>query len=278
MNIHPSLDYFEANQKNDGFYPEKELSSVPVLGVPLSLINMEGAIRTILNWTEKRQARYVCVRDVHGLMLSVRDPEMMRIQRAAGMVTPDGMPLVWVCKLRSRLKISRVCGADLMDAVCDAGQANGLRHYFYGGKAGVPQALIRNLKSKYPDLSIAGFHSPPFGALTDEEDAADVAAINESGAQIVWVGLSTPKQEFWMRDHVGRIRGATLIGVGAAFDFHSGAIARAPEWMQRSGLEWLHRLASEPRRLWRRYLIIAPSFLLSIISEQRALFLRRKHQ
>ena len=152
---------------------------------------------------------------------------------------------------------------------CGAGKK--LRHYFYGGKAGVPEVLIRNLRSKYPDLSIAGFHSPPFHVLTEEEDAAEVNTINETGAQIVWVGLSTPKQEFWMRDHVGRVRDATLIGVGAAFDFHSGAVARAPKWMQRFGFEWLHRLASEPRRLWRRYLIIAPMFLFSIILEQIAL-------
>jgi len=254
----------------------RELSSVPILGVPVNLIDMETAVQTILRWAEKGQTSYVCVRDVHGLMLSVQDPEMMRIHCDAGMVTPDGMPLVWVCKLRSRLKIGQVCGSDLMEALCNAGQAIGLRHYFYGGKAGIPEKLIQNLRSKNPDLRVAGFHSPPFRVLTEEEDVADVDSINETGAQIVWVGLSTPKQELWMRDHVGRIRGATLLGVGAAFDFQSGAVVRAPKWMRRFGLEWLHRLVSEPRRLWSRYLIIVPMFLISIILEQIAFYLGKK--
>jgi len=237
---------------------------------------MASAIRTIMSWIANQEAKFICIRDVHGLMISARDPEMMRIHQAAGMVTPDGMPLVWVSKLRSELKTGRVCGSDLVDALCDAGQATGLRHYFYGGKEGVPEQMIRNLKAKYPDMCVAGYQSPPFHRLTEAEDAEAVRAINESGAQIVWVGLSTPKQEIWMRDHVGRIEGATLIGVGAAFDFHSGAIQRAPKWMQRSGLEWLHRLASEPKRLWRRYLVIAPPFVAGILREEIALFLDKR--
>jgi N-acetylglucosaminyldiphosphoundecaprenol N-acetyl-beta-D-mannosaminyltransferase len=204
-------------------------------------------------------------------MISARDPEMMNIHHAAGMVTPDGMPLVWVSKWRSDFKIDRVCGSDLLDALSDAGRSVGLSHYFYGGKPGVAENMIRNLKSKYPGISIAGYTSPPFSRLTEAEDADMVRAINASGAQIVWVGLSTPKQELWMRAHVGRIEGATLIGVGAAFDFHSGAIKRAPKWMQSCGLEWLHRFASEPVRLWRRYLVIAPLFVLNVVREEIAL-------
>jgi exopolysaccharide biosynthesis WecB/TagA/CpsF family protein len=162
----------------------------------------------------------------------------------------------------------RVCGADLVDALCNDGQSSGLRHYFYGGKPGIAESMIRNLKAKYPDLVVAGFYAPPFRSLTEEEDAAIVDAINKSGARVVWIGLSTPNQEFWTRDHVGQINGATLIGVGAAFDFHSGAVTRAPKWMQKSGFEWLHRLLSEPRRLWRRYLVIAPSFVVKIVREE----------
>jgi N-acetylglucosaminyldiphosphoundecaprenol N-acetyl-beta-D-mannosaminyltransferase len=135
--------------------------------------------------------------------------------------------------------------------------------------------MIAKLQAKYPKISVAGFYSPPFRPLTDEEDKEIVDRINESGAQVVWVGVSTPKQEFWMRDHVRLIKGATLIGVGAAFDFQSGVVARAPKWMQKSGLEWLHRLVSEPRRLWRRYFIIAPSFLLNVICEQIKLYFAR---
>ena len=245
-------------------YPPNQL----ILGVPISLVDLKTAVATILLWTKNRVANYVCIRDVHGLMISLRDPEVMNIHHAAGMVTPDGMPLVWISKWRSKLPVERVCGADLVDALCNDGQSRGLRHYFYGGKPGIAESMIRNLKAKYPDLVVAGFHTPPFRSLTEEEDAAIVDAINKSSAQVVWVGLSTPNQEFWTREHVGQINGATLIGVGAAFDFHSGAVTRAPKWMQKSGFEWLHRLLSEPRRLWRRYLVIAPAFVVKIVREE----------
>ena len=247
-----------------------------ILGVPISLIDLKTAVGTILRWTQNCIGNYVCVRDVHGLMISLRDPAMMDIHRAAGMITPDGMPLVWMSKWRSKLPVGRVCGTDLVDALCNAGQGKGLRHYFFGGKPGVAEQMIRNLKAKYPELTVAGSHTPPFRRLTEEEDAAVIDAINKSGAQVVWVGLSTPKQEFWMRDHVGRLNGATLIGVGAAFDFHSGAVTRAPKWMQQSGFEWLHRLLSEPRRLWRRYLVITPVFILKIVREEIGFLLARK--
>jgi len=246
-----------------------------ILEVPVSAVTLETALGAILRWVEKGQAAFVCVREVFGLMCAVRDPEMMQIQHAAAMVTPDGMPLVWISKLRSKRKVGRVSGSDLVDALCKAGQAYGLRHYFYGGKPGVAEAMIGNLKKKYPDLCVAGFYAPPFRALTEAEDSAIVATINASGAQIVWVGISTPKQDFWMRDHVGRIRGATLIGVGAAFDFHSGAVRRAPRWMQKAGMEWLHRLASEPGRLWYRYLVISPLFVVRVLLEQARLTFKK---
>ncbi len=247
-----------------------------ILSVPVSLVDMKMAVGTILQWAQNRIAKYVCVRDVHGLMITSWDPALMDIHGAAGMITPDGMPLVWLSRWRSKLPVKRVCGADLVDALCSEGQSSKLRHYFYGGKPGVAETMIRNLEAKYPDLVVAGFHTPPFRSLTEEEDAAVVEAINSSGAQIVWVGLSTPKQEFWMRDHVSRINGATLIGVGAAFDFHSGAVMRAPKWMQKSSLEWLHRFLSEPRRLWRRYLVLAPVFVLKVIQEEVGLRLAKR--
>jgi N-acetylglucosaminyldiphosphoundecaprenol N-acetyl-beta-D-mannosaminyltransferase len=247
--------------------------SSPILGVPVSLVDMKSAVGWISRWVLNGEAKYVCCREVPGLMLAVRDPELMLVQCNAAMVTPDGMPLVWLGKLRSKQKIDRVYGPDLMAALCDAGRREGLRHYFYGGKPGVVELLVANLTAKYPGLSVAGCRTPPFRALTPDEDAADVAAINRSGAQIVWVGLGTPKQDFWMRDHVGRIEGATLIGVGAAFDFHAGTVAEAPKWMQRSGLQWLHRIASEPGRLGRRYLATLPHFVVMASIEQLAMSL-----
>lgn len=233
-----------------------------ILGVPVSRLTLPIAVATILGWVRRGEANYVCVRDVHGLMRSREDPALMDIHFGAGMITPDGMPLVWTLRRRGYAGVGRVCGADLVEALCDASQESGVRHYFYGGKPGVAERMAAELTRRFPRLQVAGTSTPPFRAMTPEEDAAAVAEMTASGAQVVWVGISTPKQEFWMRDHVGRIPGATLLGVGAAFDFHAGDVKRSPRWMQRSGLEWLHRLISEPRRLWRRYLVLAPKFVV----------------
>lgn len=254
--------------------PASRPPSVSILGVPVSLVTLESAVATILGWAARNEANYVCVREVNGVMCAVRDPEIMTINRKASMVTPDGMPLVWLSRWRTGFNTGRVSGADLVEALCEAGQAKGLRHYFYGGKPGIAEAMIARLRAKYPGMLVVGSYCPPFRTLTTEEDSAIVEEINRSRAQIVWVGISTPKQEIWMRDHVGKLKAAVLIGVGAAFDFHSGAVSRAPLWMQRHGLEWLHRLLSEPRRLWRRYLIAGPLFLLMVLREQMGVFLR----
>lgn len=241
-----------------------------ILDVPVSTLTMPLAVATILGWVRRGEPNFVCVRDVHGLMRAREDPALMDIHYDAGMITTDGMPLVWTLRRRGYSGVSRVCGADLVDALCDASQEAGVKHYFYGGKPGVAERMAAVLKQRYPRLQIAGTSTPPFRPLTPEEDEAAVAEITESGAKVVWVGISTPKQEFWMRDHLGRIPGATLLGVGAAFDFHAGDVARSPRWMQTAGLEWLHRLLSEPRRLWRRYLVLAPKFaILQLLSGLR---------
>lgn len=192
----------------------------------------------------------------------------MDIQRRAGLVTPDGMPLVWIARARGYRDIGRVSGADLMDAVCAATQHTGIKHFFYGGREGVAERLIDRMTARYPGMAVAGHYCPPFRTLDPDEDDAITTRIRDSGAQIVWVGISTPKQEFWMNDHVERLPGATLLGVGAAFDFHAGIVKRAPRWMRDYGLEWAHRLASEPRRLWRRYLVMAPQFVLQVAREE----------
>ncbi|MCX7060496.1 MAG: WecB/TagA/CpsF family glycosyltransferase [Gammaproteobacteria bacterium] len=235
-----------------------------VLGVPVSTVNMPQAIDTILSWIARGQAHYVCVRDVHGVMRAQEDNQLLEIHHRAGLVTPDGMPLVWLSKRRGYRHVSRVCGADLVAELCAGSVAHGISHYFYGGKPGVAERMAEALVARFPGLKVAGTSTPPFGDMSAEEDAAATQAIVTSGAGVVWVGLSTPKQEYWMRDHVDRIPGATLIGVGAAFDFYAGDVKRAPVWMHHSGLEWLHRLLSEPRRLWRRYLVMAPKFVLMV--------------
>lgn len=218
----------------------------------------------ILSWVKGGQSQYICVRDVHGIMRAQEEGELVEIHDRAGLVTPDGMPLVWLARWRGHDHVSRVCGADLVAELCAASVSRGIGHYFYGGKPDVAERMAAALVARFPGLNVVGTNTPPFGAMSNEEDAAHTAEIAASGAGVVWVGLSTPKQEYWMRDHVGRIPGATLIGVGAAFDFYAGDVKRAPGWMHRSGLEWLHRLASEPRRLWRRYLVLAPKFVLMV--------------
>lgn len=235
-----------------------------VLGVPVSTINMDQAINTILSWVDVGEARYVCVRDVHGIMRAQEDIDLLEVHNRAGLVTPDGMPLVWLARWRGHRHVTRVCGADLVAELCAASVERGISHYFYGGKPGVAERMAGALVSRFPGLRVAGTDTPPFGLMSEQEDTRHTARIAASDARIVWVGLSTPKQEFWMRDHVDRIPGATLIGVGAAFDFYAGDVKRAPKWMHQRGLEWLHRLASEPRRLWRRYLVLAPKFVLMV--------------
>lgn len=239
-----------------------------ILDIPVSLVGLESAITAIVGWIERKQAHFVCVRDVHGVMRAQEDPALMQLHAGAGMVTPDGMPLVWLARRRGHTEVSRACGADLVEELCRVSVERGFRHYFYGGKPGVAERMAKVLGERFPGLQIAGTATPPFRPLTPEEDEAATRQIVESGAHIVWVGLSTPTQEFWMRDHVDRIPGATLMGVGAAFDFHAGDVKRAPRWMQKSGVEWLHRLCSEPKRLWRRYLVLAPQFVLQAAREE----------
>jgi len=224
---------------------------VNVLGVGVSALTMQRAVDTIEQWISQRARHYVCVTGVHGIMESQRDEALRSIHNKAGLVTPDGMPLVWLARRQDR-SVERVYGPDLMLALCERAAACGYRVFFYGSSETTLARLTTNLERRFPGLMIAGSYAPPFRPLTDEEDAQIVERINESRADIVWVGLSTPKQERWMHAHVGRVQAAALIGVGAAFDFHAGLKPQAPRWMQRSGLEWLFRLATEPRRLGRR--------------------------
>jgi N-acetylglucosaminyldiphosphoundecaprenol N-acetyl-beta-D-mannosaminyltransferase len=234
---------------------------VNILGVGVSAVDLPLALDTIEDWIARRQPNYVCVRDVHGVVESQRDETLRRIHNHAGMVTPDGMPLVWISKLKGNQHVDRVYGPDLMLALCERSLEKGYRHFFYGGAAGVPERLAQRLKQRFPELQIAGVHSPPFRPLTQAEDEAITRKINDSQADIVWVGLSTPKQEKWMAAHVDRLESCVLLGVGAAFDFHAGIKRQAPRWIQRSGFEWLYRLVTEPRRLGRRYLINNPLFI-----------------
>ena len=238
-----------------------------ILGVGVSAINMAQALETIDAWIQKREQQYVCVTGVHGIMESQRDATLKQIHNQAGLVTPDGMPLVWLNRLNGCSWVERVYGPDLMLAICQQSLVKGYRHYFYGGGKGVADRLVARLTERFPGLQIAGNWSPPFRPLTPDEDDDLTQSINSTAPDIVWIGLSTPKQEYWMYEHLGRVRAPVMIGVGAAFDFHAGVKKQAPRWMQRSGLEWSFRLVTEPRRLWRRYLINNSLFLWMILLE-----------
>lgn len=233
-----------------------------VLGVEVSAIAMDDAVATIERWIRDGRREYVCVTGVHGVMECRRDPLLQWIHNRAGMVTPDGMPLVYFLRLTGKTNTERVYGPDLMRTLTAVSGRRGYRQFYYGGDTGVAETLRATLAEAVPGLQVVGTLSPPFRPLTSAEDDAIVAAINAARPDIVWVGLSTPKQERWMAQHRGRIDAPVMIGVGAAFDFLAGTKRQAPRWMQRHALEWLFRLCSEPRRLWRRYACIVPSFLI----------------
>jgi N-acetylglucosaminyldiphosphoundecaprenol N-acetyl-beta-D-mannosaminyltransferase len=249
---------------NDGL-TSAGLSASNILGARVSALNMPLALSQLACWITNRESHYICVTNVHVIMEAYRSPALRGVLNHAGLVTPDGMPLVWLSHLYGHPEVRRVYGPDLLLAACQRSLQTGWKHYFYGGSPGAAELLIDRLCQRFPGLSIAGHATPPFRPLSPEEDQAAIDKINASGADIVWVGLGAPKQEFWMADHLGRITVPLMIGVGAAFDFHAGLKKQAPLWMQRSGLEWLFRLASEPRRLWKRYLINNPAFAILAI-------------
>jgi N-acetylglucosaminyldiphosphoundecaprenol N-acetyl-beta-D-mannosaminyltransferase len=238
-----------------------------ILGVQVSAINLSEAVETVERWIREGGRNYVCVTSVHGLMESRRDERLRDIHNRAGLVTPDGMPLVWLSRLLGNSRTERVCGRDLMRELTAVSAVRGYRHFYYGGAEGVAEKLKQALIIEYPRLAVAGVLCPPFRQLTQEEDDVVVDDINTARPDIVWVGLSTPKQEQWMASHVGRIDAPVMIGVGAAFDFLAGTKRQPPVWMQRNGLEWLFRLCSEPRRLWRRYAYIVPGFAVLAAGE-----------
>lgn len=241
---------------------------VDILGTGVSAITPDEALRQMAGWLDRREKHYVCVNTVHSLLCAHDDPRLREIYAAAGMVTPDGMPLVWLTRRRGHPQVERVYGPNLMLACCDHFRERGARHFFYGGGEGVPELLSERLAERFPGLRVAGRYSPPFRPLTGADDARVVDRINRSDADFVWVGLGCPKQDHWMAEHAERLNATVLVGVGAAFDFHAGRKRQAPKWMQRNGLEWLFRLLSEPRRLGGRYVVGNSRFILLLLAEE----------
>ena len=244
---------------------------VDILGVPIAAVDPALAVARIDRWVRRGRRTYVTVTGVHGIMESQRNPEIKRIHRRAGMCVPDGMPTVWIGRMRGHRRMRRVYGPDLMLRVCEMSVRRGYTHFLYGGKPGVAEDLEKRLCARFPGLRVVGTFSPPFRPLTAEEERDLRRLIDRLAPDLLWVGLSTPKQERWMAEHVGRLNVKVMIGVGAAFDFHTGRLPQAPPLVQQAGLEWLYRLLVEPRRLWRRYLVNNTAFICRMVGQMLGL-------
>jgi N-acetylglucosaminyldiphosphoundecaprenol N-acetyl-beta-D-mannosaminyltransferase len=246
---------------------------VNVLGVGVSVLNLQKAVETLAAAVTGRHRGYVCVTGVHGVMESQADESLRRIHNQSLLTTPDGMPMVWLGRLAGHRDMGRVYGPELMEHVFEWSRKSGATHYFFGGNTGVAEELKARVESRFPGIRIVGTHTPPFRPLNAAEDAALIAEVERLKPDFFWVGLSTPKQERFMSAYGPRLAATVMLGVGAAFDFHAGRVSQAPRWIQRSGFEWLYRLCAEPRRLWKRYLTNNPRFVLRLLGQ--AMGLRR---
>jgi N-acetylglucosaminyldiphosphoundecaprenol N-acetyl-beta-D-mannosaminyltransferase len=240
--------------------PTKE-ARANVLGVGVHAVDLPRAVDRIESAILERQRGYVCVTGVHGVMEAHRHPEFREILDRALLVVPDGMPTVWVGRAQGLGQISRVFGPDLMEEVCRRSVEKGFTHFLYGGKPGIAEELKRNLEQWFPDIQVVGTFTPPFRPLTNNEEGELQDLMARLRPDLIWVGLSTPKQERFMSQFVSRLPFGVMIGVGATFDIHTGRLKDAPDWIKKAGLQWMHRLWQEPSRLWKRYLVNNSGFL-----------------
>jgi len=251
---------------------QSEKSSFSVLGVRVDAVQIPDVISRMEDWIHQPGVcRYIAVTDMHSLMQAQHSASFKKTLRGADLVVPDGFPLVWLGRRKGLPLRRRVYGPELMERFCEETAARGYRHFLYGGAPGVAEDLATGLAARFPGLRIAGTYCPPFRPLTQQEDQEVVSLVNAARADVVWVGLGAPKQERWMAEHCSRLSAPALVGVGAAFDFHTGRVAQAPRWMREHGLEWLFRLSLEPGRLWRRYLIYGTEFVALVLLESLGL-------
>ena len=240
-----------------------DIPTCNVLGLNIAAIDMEW----LLNFTTKNVARlsgdYMCVTNVHTTILAIEDKAYGIVQDSGVMSIPDGAPLSIVGRKQGYQNMKRVTGPDYLEEVLKLSRVNGYSHYFLGSTEDTLEKLVTNINNKYPGIKIAGYYSPPFRDLSIEERKKIIATINAANPTFIWVGLGAPKQEFWMKDSQGKVKGF-MIGVGAAFDYLAGNIQRAPKWMQKNSLEWLYRLIQDPRRLFKRYFFTNIKFLIYI--------------
>jgi len=235
----------------------------PVLGIDVDAVQIPDTVAILQRWiTQRDECHYVAVTGMHGISEAISDPQFRAALKSASLVVCDGMPLVWLGRLRGHALARRVYGPELMEAFCRA-TGSQYRHFFYGGAVGVPDHLANVMRERH-GIQVAGTFSPPFRPLTPEEDQQVLDKIAAANPDVLWVGLSTPKQERWMYEHRDKLNVPAVLGVGAAFDLNTGRLVQAPAWMRENGLEWLFRLLAEPRRLWRRYLIRGPIFVWNV--------------
>jgi len=243
---------------------ESRRKTAMVLGIPVEPLDMEGAVTRVAEELEGRRNGYVCLIGVHGIMEAQRDSNLAQVYARATLMVPDGTPTVWVGRWQGFRKMQRVAGPDLMLEIFRRKEFAGRAHFLYGGKVGVAEELRERLTQRFPWARIVGAYTPPFRDLTLEEEESLTARIREAKPDIIWVGISTPKQERFMMRLLPSLDSTLMFGVGAAFDFHTGRIKDSPQWVKQAGLQWLHRLIQEPRRLFWRYLRNNSTFLWHI--------------
>lgn len=243
----------------------RSVGYIDILGVHVSAINISAACAQIERWIKEEKKSYVCVAPVSTVVACQDDSKYLNVVNNADMVTPDGMPLVWLGKWMGSRTMARTYGPDLMLTVCQLSEKKGYKHYFYGATDETCRLLEDGLKRRFPKLNIAGRFSPPQRAAFTLESREVIEEINSRDPDILWVGLGSPKQDYWMFAHRGLLNAPVMIGVGAAFDFLSGVKKQAPRWMRQNGFEWLFRLGCEPGRLWKRYLIGNSRFIYLLV-------------
>lgn len=251
--------------ESDKAYIDQE--KCPVFGVRYAVANMPGAVGFVKEHLEDLRGKYVCFSNVHTTVMAKENDDYLKVLNEAELVFADGRPVAKRQNSKGFKRAERVAGPDFMREMFKATSDRSVSHFFYGAKQDTLDKLKDSLLLKYPGINIKGMYSPPFRALSEEEDQADVDMINASGADIIWVGLGAPKQEKWMNAHKDRVNGV-MMGVGAGFDFHAGTIKRAPVWMQKAGLEWFFRLTQDPKRLFGRYLVTNTKFLWYSIKDR----------
>lgn len=241
---------------------------IDILGVPIAAIDLDRAATRIEQLIKQDSRVFVAAVNVHGIMESEDNPRLKHVYHQAELCVPDGMPTVWIGRLRGHRRMQRVYGPDLMLELLRRSPSKGYTHYLFGGRPGTPERLKAYLEARFPGVNIVGTCAPPFRTMSDKEEAELTEEIQQLRPDLFWISLGCPKQEYWMATHVGKLQTQVMIGVGVAFNFLIGDVPQAPRWMMNMGLEWFYRLCREPRRLWRRYVVLNPRFIWRVFRRE----------